>query len=54
MILVRVNPSSPALLSSKPRIVMQDEQMQRDPLSNFCARLLDEDIAASPTTTASG
>jgi len=27
---------------------MQDEQMQRDLLANFCARALDEDIAASP------
>jgi hypothetical protein len=27
---------------------MQDEQMQRDLLTNFCARALDEDIAASP------
>jgi hypothetical protein len=27
---------------------MQDDQMQRDLLANFCARALDEDIAASP------
>jgi hypothetical protein len=27
---------------------MQDEQMQRDLLANFCARTLDADIAASP------
>jgi hypothetical protein len=27
---------------------MQDEQMQRDLLANFCARALDKDIAASP------
>ncbi|WP_313864096.1 hypothetical protein [Mycobacterium sp.] len=41
-------PIVPALLSSKPRTVMQDDQMQRDLLANFCARALDEDIAASP------
>jgi hypothetical protein len=48
VILVCVNPSLPALLSSKPRTVMQDEQMQRDLLAKFCARALDEDIAVSP------
>lgn len=47
MILVCVDPSLTALLSSK-RIVMQDEQMQRDPLANSCAHALDEDIAAFP------
>jgi hypothetical protein len=30
---------------------MQDDQMQRDLLANFCARALDEDIAASPWPT---